>query len=247
MEEAARTCARAIALFPDSPEPYAVLGYANQLQGRMTKAQTLYERATDLSTTEFYPYQELVRLYETKGQFDKAEALLKKEIKINQPHNDDNDTPDKALVDFYARRGLTDKINQAYNETISRRTPSESIEEIETVLMQNRTGAVEPVLSVTAFNYRQIRDAILARGMAMIAMQYPRNDVRDLMSILEHSPRVVFIDNEKNFENALAHGRYDDYFVDRFGGDWGHATEAGNRLIAQNLVPHVLGVRRGIH
>ncbi|MBI3486144.1 hypothetical protein HY025_04365 [Candidatus Daviesbacteria bacterium] len=34
---------------------------------------------------------------------------------------------------------------------------------------------------------------------------------------------VIFVDNEKNFTEALKEGKYDDYFIDKFGGDFGHA------------------------
>ena len=46
---------------------------------------------------------------------------------------------------------------------------------------------------------------------------------------------IIFVDNEKIFKEALNVSSYRDYFVDMFGGDFGHCTEPGNRLLAENI------------
>jgi hypothetical protein len=43
------------------------------------------------------------------------------------------------------------------------------------------------------------------------------------------------VDNERIFRDAVSREGYDTLFRDRFGGDFGHCTEKGNLLIAQNL------------
>ena len=246
LRDAEKACSRAMALFPDLPEPYVVLGHADRALGRIAEAQSMDERATALLTIDHEPYEQLAHAYEAQGQFGKAEAVLKKELEINQPNSDG---PYRELANFYFRRGLTDKTNQIYDEIISRDTSGSSAQ-VETFSIHPSTGAAAQGASgsnsaVTAHHYRQIRDLILGRGIALIAMQYPRNDVQSLMSMLDHSPRVVFVDNQDNFEKALAKGRYTDYFSDRFRDSWGHATEAGNGLIARNLAPYVRAARAG--
>ena len=57
------------------------------------------------------------------------------------------------------------------------------------------------------------------------------------------TPGVVFLGNKEIFAKALARGKYEDLFTDRFGGTWGHTTEAGHRLIAENLAERVLALR----
>jgi GDSL-like lipase/acylhydrolase family protein len=99
--------------------------------------------------------------------------------------------------------------------------------------------------SVTAVNYRRMAAYLRTRKIPLIAMQYPRLDLRKLKSILEPDSGVTFVGNDSNFERALAHGAYGDYFADDFGWfpggpRWGHCTTAGNRLIAENVAEAVV-------
>ena len=47
--------------------------------------------------------------------------------------------------------------------------------------------------------------------------------------------KIIFVENKKNFEEALETAEYSRYFFDNFGGDFGHGTRLGNELIARNL------------
>jgi hypothetical protein len=51
---------------------------------------------------------------------------------------------------------------------------------------------------------------------------------------------IIFVYNERVFKEALMRGRYEDYFADRFAGDFGHGTPKGNRLLAENIANTIL-------
>jgi len=51
---------------------------------------------------------------------------------------------------------------------------------------------------------------------------------------------IIFVDNEKIFLDALKETSYRDIFRDRFGGDFGHCTIKGNRLLATNVANVIL-------
>jgi hypothetical protein len=51
---------------------------------------------------------------------------------------------------------------------------------------------------------------------------------------------ILFVDNERIFQNAVARGSYQQYFVDMFAGDFGHCTPKGNRLLAENAADSIL-------
>jgi hypothetical protein len=51
---------------------------------------------------------------------------------------------------------------------------------------------------------------------------------------------IIFVDNEKIFKDAVARNGYRDYFRDIFGGEFGHCTEKGNRLLAENIADAIL-------
>ena len=63
------------------------------------------------------------------------------------------------------------------------------------------------------------------------------------MDLLDDAPDVIYVDNEAVFRDALARSDFDTLFIDRCCGDFGHATNAGNRLIARNVVEVVFAPR----
>jgi hypothetical protein len=51
---------------------------------------------------------------------------------------------------------------------------------------------------------------------------------------------IVFVDNENIFKNAVRKDGPGVYFKDMFGGDFGHCTDKGNRLLAENIANTIL-------
>ena len=48
------------------------------------------------------------------------------------------------------------------------------------------------------------------------------------------------MDNDRSFREAVAREGYRAYFRDAFGGDFGHCTEKGNRLLEQHIAQVIL-------
>jgi hypothetical protein len=48
------------------------------------------------------------------------------------------------------------------------------------------------------------------------------------------------VDNENIFKDALQQATYSEYFIDMFAGDFGHCTEKGNKVLAENIVNVIL-------
>jgi hypothetical protein len=71
-------------------------------------------------------------------------------------------------------------------------------------------------------------------------MQYPMRDVSSLQAVLGTGKGIIFVENKENFEAALARGPVSSVFRDMFAGDFGHATPAGNALIAENAARAIL-------
>ena len=65
-------------------------------------------------------------------------------------------------------------------------------------------------------------------------MQYAMRPLGPLKDMLDSREGIIFVDNEAVFKEALKKGRYEDYFIDRFAGDFGHCTPLGNKIIADN-------------
>ena len=74
-------------------------------------------------------------------------------------------------------------------------------------------------------------------------MQYPTLSVEKLKQDLKDSPyydKIIFISNEENFKQALKTHKSEEIFRDMFAGTFGHCTEFGNTLIAENVAETIL-------
>ena len=66
-------------------------------------------------------------------------------------------------------------------------------------------------------------------------MQYPVRKLQSLKKMFKDTNGIIFVDNEMVFRQAIRRKNYDEYFVDKFGGEFGHCTPQGNKLLAENL------------
>ncbi len=211
-EEARIMYERALAEDPSAIEWASDLAYLYRLEGRWAQAEAVLLKATQLGNTALYA--KLAELYETQGRFDAAEAAYRRAIRLH-PENEN------------FRHGL-----EALAASRSRAAHGKPVVE--------KRSLLDIAGGPTTVNYRKIVRMAQAGGALFFAMQYPLRDAAELRRMLEGLPDVIFIDNKDSFRKALNGGSYDDYFIDRFGGNWGHCTERGNRLIAQNAAKAVL-------
>ena len=87
--------------------------------------------------------------------------------------------------------------------------------------------------------YKFIIKKLLDNNIKVICMQYPVRSILPLQQQLKNESyydKLTFISNEENFKYALMNHNYDKIFQDRFAGDFGHCTDLGNTLIAENVV-----------
>ncbi len=92
---------------------------------------------------------------------------------------------------------------------------------------------------VTAQNYLKLRDIVLSKGLVLVAVQYPVRSIEPLKYVLGDDPRIIYVDNERKFKEALKMQSYDTLFIDSFAGDFGHATVEGNRILASNVAQEI--------
>jgi hypothetical protein len=69
----------------------------------------------------------------------------------------------------------------------------------------------------------------------MVSVQYPMRSVAPLKKMLAGFADIIFVDNEAVFKEAVEAQGYARIFTDNFAGDFGHCTQEGNRLLAQNI------------
>jgi len=92
----------------------------------------------------------------------------------------------------------------------------------------------------TKQNFNKIKEIIDKKGIKLIMMQYPLRESNELEKVFKSKDGIIFVDNKKIFEAAIEKHYYEEYFVDRFGGDFGHCTKKGNKLIAENILNYIM-------
>lgn len=103
----------------------------------------------------------------------------------------------------------------------------------------------------TRFYYQRVVDAVRAREIPVIAMQYPLLSAESLRKLLDYREDVTYLENRTNFEAPLLDVGYRALFDDLFAGSFGHLTDRGNMLVAENVVEALaevmpeLGLRGG--
>ena len=72
----------------------------------------------------------------------------------------------------------------------------------------------------------------------------PIRPVDPLKRILKEFDNVTFVSNEETFKQALKQSKFEDYFIDSFGGNFGHCTPKGNQLLANQVADEILRLDR---
>ncbi|MCM2267414.1 MAG: tetratricopeptide repeat protein [Elusimicrobiales bacterium] len=106
-------------------------------------------------------------------------------------------------------------------------------------------GPEEAFNKVTAANYRALKKMLDARGIRLVCVQYPMRAAAPLRNIFGGGAAgVVFVDNSGLFREAVARDGYKAYFRDLCGGDFGHCTPRGNKLLGENIAKAILAALR---
>lgn len=202
---------KAISLKPLSYGAYRQLGVCYIRQGRLSEAEQAFKKAAEISPHMYSVFIALGDCYIQEDRFSEAEEAFKIAIDI-QP---ELWRPYAHLASCYAIQGKRQLAAQYYAQA-----------------NRLKLKFYDPE---TRINYNKIKEIIMAKGIRLVCVQYPMCAIEPLKKLLWSTDGVVFVDNEQIFKEALKKGKYSDYFWDIFGGDFGHCTLKGNRLLAENI------------
>ncbi|MBI3505063.1 MAG: hypothetical protein HY059_09495 [Proteobacteria bacterium] len=233
--EAEIACAREARERPKSLEPGETLGRLRYTQGRYDESAPLLERAFAGGSRKPLVLLSLAKLHRQRGR-------LADVAKVCAPLLEDGRAPAAAAHGcalMMANIAWQDRAfgdPRAYVERALRLDPEYvgAGVELEEPAWAD-PGVLRGTSRVTAENYGRLRALLAERRTPLVAVQYPLEDAGELSRLLGGGAGARVVDNAPGFRAALARGRYEDLFVDRFGGRWGHCTEAGNRIIAENV------------
>jgi tetratricopeptide (TPR) repeat protein len=216
LSEAEESFKKAIALNPGNVTAYVGLAWFYKSQGKLSEAEESLKKAIALNPGNSEAYVGLARFYRYQGRFLEAEESFKKAIALN-PGNDKLCTELGILYEKMGNPGLAREYAKKAREL-----------------------GLNYYNPVTINNYRKLKAILDKRGIVYVCVQYPMRTLEPLKKIFEGEEGIVFVDNEIVFKRKLRNAKYEDYFRDNFGGDFGHCTSKGNRLLAENIANTML-------
>jgi lysophospholipase L1-like esterase len=209
---------RILAGRPDARIALQIAGVAYREQGNLTEAEAAFRRALELRALGRWAVQDwnapmlaLLLLLDAQGRTAEADALL---ARYRQEVGDDERLL-SALGGYYSRAGRTARGQALFQEAARLR------------------GEAPNPQSQAA--YRRLQAALRARDIPLVAVQYPGRELRGLVQLLDGTDGVVLVDNEADFQEAVARYGFDRVFSDACYGDFGHGSALGNRLLAENV------------
>lgn len=215
-----RDCARAVPLFeaahqlaPESVIPLLELMRCYEDLGQLPQAYRITQQILSLETDDVRVYPEIGQWFKEHEYDQAAVDTFLKGLELN-PYDYE---VYEQLADVYAAQGKTEEAEIYYLKA------------------QQMEHQMVDYIPATIDYYNRIAEMIMQRGIRLICMQYPLREIAPLRDIFPEEYPIIFVSNKENFEKALAGNEYTAYFSDFFGGDFGHCTRAGNRLIAENL------------
>ncbi|MGA2775750.1 MAG: tetratricopeptide repeat protein [Candidatus Omnitrophota bacterium] len=235
---------------PYSYEAYFGLGWCYKALGNNIAAVESFKKVIEIKPEDFYAYLELGWCYDFLNNFYGAEASFKKAAEIN---------PQSGRVYFelgllYKANNLFSQAEESFKKAIERDPYNDKIYSALSVLY-NEMGKhglsreyyeranrlrFRGYVDITRNNYLKIKKKLDESNIKLVCVQYPLRDEESLRKIFEWQEGVIFVDNEKIFKKALRAATYKEYFTDMFAGDFGHCTDRGNKLLAENIADVIL-------
>ncbi|MHB9155688.1 MAG: GDSL-type esterase/lipase family protein [Endomicrobiales bacterium] len=194
------------------------LGVRAMVKGEFARAEEMFGKAAQERPSDYRPFAHLALNFMKQKRFAEANGMFLKALSL-APLNDTLHGMRMRNAIAWGRQDLVEEC-------------AEKLKEID-------LGYCSPQ---TLANYRAAAREVTGRGIPLVCMQYPLRGLEPLKRMLEGFEGVVYVENETVFREALKKAPYDEYFRDVFAGDFGHCTDKGNALLAENIAGVILRV-----
>lgn len=214
-EEAIELFKKSLEIKPDNRMAYLFLGACYRDIRKFREAEEVFLKLLSISPMESNVYWALGRCYYEEGKLKESEEILKKASELNPKE---------------------EKIYRALSLICRDIGKDEAAKQYMRKANEVSLGYGQQ----TRRNYLKLKEALDKRGIKLVCVQYPMRSIEPLKSLFDNPRGIIFVDNEKIFKEAVGKTSYKDYFTDMFGGDFGHCTRKGNRLLAENIAQVIM-------
>ena len=245
LDKAEELIQKAEALAVNFPLIYSDIGWRYSDMGFLSLAEEAFKKAIEAKPLESIGYHHLAQFYQERGRYYEAEEMFRKAMRLSP---DDNYNNYMDLGMHYFERGMLYEAEDALKKAVSmdasdpmaywylgylKKEQGHFAEASSYFSMIQST--LERINKAARANFNRLRNIAVDNAIVLVAVQYPMRKLDSLKNMFSEPGRIIFVDNEAVFREALKKGRYEDYFIDRFAGDFGHCTAAGNQLLARNI------------
>ena len=247
--EAEKALLTAIKADPNNGMPWVLLGRVRLRDNRFSEGWEAAEKGAALIENDFRVPQSLSNWYRQNGN---DEGAWKHSIRAVQMAEGQQLTFE-SLFELATRLDKLDELErviggilekdltvdvlcniQRYYDTQENHDKSAELQER---IRRKRLAEVHPM---TKDNYLRLVELASQRQIPVVAVQYPTRNIEPLKAIFKNPTGIEFVDNQENFLDALQEHPYEEIFMDRGYGDFGHATPLGNRILAEKVAPAAL-------
>ena len=235
---------------PRNYNVYTELGCIYLYQKKTLLAVEQFKKAIEINPEKYRAYDELGRCYKELKQYAEAEEMYRRAIEANPRQ-------DKFYVDLgwvCQYQGKSVQAEEAFRKAIQLNPGNDkayaSLSILYQGLNQQKTAywyyrkaeqlRLYQYYPLTRRNYLRLKEILEGQGIKLVCVQYPMRSIEPLKRIFEGQSGIIFVDNERIFKEAAKKDGFKEYFIDMFGGDFGHCTRKGNRLLAENIVNTIL-------
>lgn len=235
---------------PNNADLYVWLGECYFGQKDFDKAESAIKKAISIDPTSSDTLNRLALCYFKQDRYKDAERIYLQVIDKDPFFRDaygELMTNYKSIGDLEGIRKLCEKIESLdtkeyylYGVLASGYRELGEISKVEKYYKKSNELRSEYYKPLTRHNYLKIKETVDKHGLKLVCVQYPVRQLESLKKLLFPNKGIIFVDNEKIFKDALRNGEYSDYFGDYVGGEFGHATVKGNKLLAENIANTIL-------
>lgn len=241
-KEAEHMLRKALSVAGNKEGVYYELGNYYRDNGNSNLGEEMYKNALVLDSRYGLAYGGLAMLYHWRGDTTKAEAMYMKAIE----YNPEIVSVYSEFAYIYREQGYYSRAIELYDQALVIEPGDTLASRERAITLQMMSGNVAGVTTernethladmqpVTRHNYQKLIQITGTYNIPLVIMGYPMQSVDSLRKLASGNNQVAVISNNDNFRKALMTQSYNDLFTDYFGGNFGHATWYGNRLIAKN-------------
>ncbi|MFC2048741.1 tetratricopeptide repeat protein [Elusimicrobiota bacterium] len=225
---------------------YLEMGQDYEREEKYREAEEAFKKALSLSPKDLGVYAQLGQFYTERGKSETGERFLEKAIAIDPENANLHIQLGRSFVDQKKYKKAKKSFKAAllidpYNEYATDGLISIHQAKLCKEISEGEDRVVfEYYNQNTSTNLRKLKKIAAENSIQLVFVQYPMRRIEPLKKMLEPYDGISFVDNEKSFKDAVNREGYDKYFVDRFAVDFGHFTEKGSRLLAENIAGVIL-------